>query len=46
MFLLLFFFPMNMQWKIKFQNKMQITYYFLASENIDFDHVCHAIMYR
>ena len=25
--------------------KMQITYLLMASKNIDFDHVCHVIMY-
>ena len=27
-------------------NKMQITIFLVASKNIDFDHVCHVIMYR
>ena len=29
----------------EFQIKMQITYFLMASKNIDFD-VCHVIMYR
>ena len=28
------------------QNKMQITYLLMASKSIDFDHVCHVIVYR
>ena len=32
--------------KNNLQIKMQITYLLIASENIDFDHVCHVIMYK
>ena len=28
------------------QNKMQITFFVMASNNIDFDHVFHVNMYR
>ena len=28
------------------QDKMKITYFLTASKNIDFDHVCHVIVYR
>ena len=28
------------------QNKMQITRFLIASKNIDFDHMCHMILYR
>ena len=27
-------------------NKMQITYFIMASNDIDFDHMCHVNMYR
>ena len=27
--------------KINLQNKMYITFFLVASKNIDFDHVCH-----
>ena len=26
--------------------KVYITYFLMASKNIDFDHVCHVIVYR
>ena len=32
--------------KTNLQNKMQITYFLMASKNIDFDHECHVIVYR
>ena len=32
--------------KNNLQNKMQITLFLMASNNIDFDHMCHVIMYR
>ena len=32
--------------KNNLHNKMQITYFLMASKNIDFDRVCHVIMYR
>ena len=32
--------------KNNLQNKMQITFFLMASNNIDFDHVCHVDMYR
>ena len=32
--------------KNNLQIKMQFTYSLMASKNIDFDHVCHVIMYR
>ena len=32
--------------KNNLQNKMQITYFSMASKNIDFDHVYHVVMYR
>ena len=35
-----------MQLKNDLQNKMQITHFLMASKNIDFDHVCHVILYR
>ena len=28
------------------QNKMQITLFLMANKNIDFDHVCHVIVYK
>ena len=28
------------------QNKMQINFFLMASDNFDFDHVCHVNMYR
>ena len=32
--------------KNNLQNKMQITFFVMASNNIDFDHVRHVNMYR
>ena len=32
--------------KNNLQNKMQIIYFLVATKNIDFDHVCHVIVYR
>ena len=32
--------------KNNIQNKMQITYFLMASENIDFDHIYHVTVYR
>ena len=37
-------FSINM--KNNLQTKMQITLFLMARKNIDFDHVCHVIMYR
>ena len=31
--------------KTNLQNKMQITFFLMASKNIDFDHVCHVVVY-
>ena len=31
--------------KNNIQNKMQITYFLMATKNIDFDHVYHVIVY-
>ena len=28
------------------QDKMHISYFLMASKNIEFDHVCHVIVYR
>ena len=28
------------------QNQMQITYFHMASKNVDFDHVCHLLVYK
>ena len=28
------------------QNKMQISWFLMASKNIDFDRVCHMTLYR
>ena len=39
-------FSINMQKNNNIQNKMQITLLLMASSNIDFDHVCHVIVYR
>ena len=38
------FFDIN-EMKNNLQNNMQITYFYLASKNIDFDHVSHVIVY-
>ena len=32
--------------KNNLQYKMKITSFLMTSKNIDFDHVCHVIMYR
>ena len=32
--------------KNNLQNKMQITFFLTASDNIDFDNACHVNMYR
>ena len=32
--------------KNNLQNKMQITFFLVARNNIDFDHVCYVNMYR
>ena len=32
--------------KNNLQNKMQTTFFLMASNNTDFDHECHVSMYR
>ena len=32
--------------KNNLQNKIQITFFLMASNNIGYDHVCHVNMYR
>ena len=32
--------------KNNLQNKMQITFFLMTSNDIDIDHVCHVNMYR
>ena len=32
--------------KNNLQNNMEITCFLMTSKSIDFDHVCHVIMYR
>ena len=32
--------------KNNLQNKLQVTYFFMANKNIYFDHVCNVIMYK
>ena len=32
--------------KNNLQNTMQIIFFLMASKNIDFDHVCHVIVYK
>ena len=32
--------------KNNLQNKMQIIYFLVATKNIEFDHMCHVIVYR
>ena len=32
--------------KNNLQNKMQITFFLMASKNIDFGHVCHVVVNR
>ena len=32
--------------KNNLQNKMQIIFFLVATKNIDFNHVCHVIVYR
>ena len=38
-------FSIYMQWKNNLQNKMQITFFRMPSNNIDFDLVCYVNMY-
>ena len=32
--------------KNNLQNKMQISFFLVATKNIEFNHVCHVIVYR
>ena len=40
------FFSDKYAMKNNLQNKMQITFFLMTSNNIDFDHVCQVNMYR
>ena len=41
-----FSFFLKFAMKNDLHNKMQITYFLMAGKKIDFDHVCHVIVYR
>ena len=39
-------FSINIAMKNNLQNKMQITFFLMASKNVDFDHVCRVVVHR